>query len=207
MHMNLFGLLGLAITLFAATNTDDIFVLLGFFSDPGYKVRDIVVGQYLGISALIAISLTAALIALVIPPAYIGLLGLAPIALGLEKLVDLRRQHAEPESAPCKPASQSGVGRVLSVTAVTVANGGDNIGVYTPLFAVRTGAETAVIVTIFLAMTAVWCIAGRWLVGHPTLGKPIRRYGHIALPIVLLVLGVMILHDAGSFALLTGGKG
>jgi len=39
---------------FAATNVDDIFVLLGFFSDSTFRVRQVVLGQFLGIVALTA---------------------------------------------------------------------------------------------------------------------------------------------------------
>ena len=59
----------LGITLFAATNIDDTFLLLGFFADPKYRAHRVVIGQYLGIATLVAISLLAALIALVIPRA------------------------------------------------------------------------------------------------------------------------------------------
>jgi cadmium resistance protein CadD (predicted permease) len=49
---SLVALSGLAIVLFASTNVDDLFVLLGFFSDPKLRARDIVVGQYAGIATL-----------------------------------------------------------------------------------------------------------------------------------------------------------
>ena len=123
--------------------TSTIFLLLGFFSDPGYKSREIVAGQYLGIRALIAISLTAALVALVIPRPYIGLLGLIPIALGIKKMIVFWRRHIAAEDALHSTATHSDFRRIIAVTGVTMANGGDNIGVYTPLFAVRTHSETA----------------------------------------------------------------
>ncbi len=34
-----------------STNVDDIFVLIGFFADPKFRARDIVIGQYAGITA------------------------------------------------------------------------------------------------------------------------------------------------------------
>ena len=46
---HLVGLLGLAIIVFASTNVDDIFVLLGFFSDRKFRPRQGAIGQYLGI--------------------------------------------------------------------------------------------------------------------------------------------------------------
>jgi cadmium resistance protein CadD (predicted permease) len=50
------------------------------------SAHDVVIGQYAGITALYIISAIAALISLVIPPVYIGLLGLAPMAIGAKKL-------------------------------------------------------------------------------------------------------------------------
>jgi hypothetical protein len=73
-----FALLGLAIALFASTNVDDVFVLVGFFADPKFRARDIVIGQYAGITALFGVSVVASLLSLVIPRAYLGLLGIAP---------------------------------------------------------------------------------------------------------------------------------
>ena len=192
----------LGITLFAATNIDDTFVLLGFFADPKYRAHRVVIGQYLGIATLVAISLLAALIALVIPPAYVGLLGLVPIAIGSRKLIDLwGGRDKEEEELERHPASGAR-GQVFAVAAVTIANGGDNIGVYTPVFAVRSGIETAVIIAVFVLMTAIWCAIAHWLVHHRTIGAPIRKYGHLILPPLLIGLGLSVLLESGSFALL-----
>ena len=40
------GSVGIAIVLSASTNIDDVFALLGFFADPKFKARHVVVGQY-----------------------------------------------------------------------------------------------------------------------------------------------------------------
>lgn len=189
--------------LFAATNIDDLFVLLGFFADPKLRARHVVLGQYLGIGALYGISVIGSLISLVISPAYIGLLGLAPIAIGLKKLWELRqdadRSEEEPESQTAKP------GNVVAVAAVTIANGGDNISIYTPLFATRSGFDVAVIGIVFVGMTAVWLAVAHWLVNHRTVGAPIRRYGRRVVPFVLIGLGILILSEAGTFGLLRRG--
>src|SRR6185436_9988390 len=65
--------IALGVTLFVATNLDDIFILLVFFADPRFRARNILVGTYLGLGALVLISAVAALIALVIPPFYVKL--------------------------------------------------------------------------------------------------------------------------------------
>ena len=84
---SLFALIGTAIVLFASTNIDDVFVLIGFFADPKFRARDIVLGQYLGIAALFGVSVAASLLSLVISRTYVGLLGIVPILIGLKKTV------------------------------------------------------------------------------------------------------------------------
>jgi cadmium resistance protein CadD (predicted permease) len=158
-----------------------------------------VLGQYIGIGGLASVSLVAATIALVIPRAYIGLLGLAPIAIGVKALVE--RHDKDPPEQRKAPARGSAA-RVLSVSAITIANGGDNIGVYTPLFATQTLVATCVTLIVFAAMTAFWCAFGYWLVRHPRAGSPIRRWGPQALPFVLIGLGVLVLYRADTFSAL-----
>ena len=200
--MNLITLLGLAIVLFASTNFDDIFFLIGFFADPRFRARNVAIGQYVGIGAIVAVSLGVALISLVLPPAYIGLLGAVPILLGVKKLLDLRHGNGDDEETRPHKARGGAFGQIASVAAVTIANCGDNIGVYTPLFATQSAFEIAVIVIVFTVMTGLWLALAHWLVNHRTIGAPIRRYGHLAVPFALIGVGVFILCAAGSFELL-----
>lgn len=194
---SLVALVSLAIALFASTNVDDVFVLIGFLSDPKFRARDVVLGQYLGIAALFCVSVTASLFSLVIPRAYVGFLGVVPILIGMKRLFDLYRKRNATEDSLERHAG-SGGGRTVTVAFVTLANGGDNIGIYTPSFAIRSGSEIAVIGLIFAVMTGMWCILAHWMVNHPKLGAPIRSYGQHTAPIVLIALGVLILYQAGS---------
>jgi cadmium resistance protein CadD (predicted permease) len=84
-------LLGLAIVLFASTNVDDVFVLVGFFADPKFRPREIVAGQYSGIAVLFGVAVLGSLLRLVISRPYIGLFGIVTISLGAKKLFDLYR--------------------------------------------------------------------------------------------------------------------
>jgi cadmium resistance protein CadD (predicted permease) len=181
---------GVGVVVFASTNVDDLFVLLAFFSEPRFRGGQVVAGQYLGIIALTVASLLLSMTALVIPSAYVGLLGLVPLGIGLWKLV--RRQSGDNDTATAPRAN------VLAVAAVTVANGGDNLGVYTPLFATRRPAEIGLLIAVFLLMTALWCAIARGLVRHPAVGAPIRRRGRRLLPWVLIALGAYILVDSGA---------
>ncbi|WP_342048698.1 cadmium resistance transporter [Bacillus sp. OTU530] len=72
------------IILFAATNIDDIFLLLAWFSqrNSSLKASHIIIGQYVGFIALVLLSLIGALGALIIPQEWIGLSLLRKIKVG-----------------------------------------------------------------------------------------------------------------------------
>ena len=188
------ALLGLAIVLFVSTNVDDLLVLIGFFADVRFRASEIVAGQYLGVAVLFAVSAAGALLSLVIPRAYLGMLGIFPILIGVRKLVELG--HDRTQTEPGKALNHHG--NVASVALVTIANGGDNIGVYMPLFAVHSGGQIVIIAVVFAAMTALCCVVARWMVGHRKFGTPLRRYGHIVAPVILIGLGLLIIYNAGT---------
>jgi cadmium resistance protein CadD (predicted permease) len=125
-----------------------------------------------------------------------------PIAIGALKLREWRR--GEPVAGDDGTAIRRASGQVLAVSAVTIANGGDNIGIYTPVFAVRAADEVALFGVVFAVMTALWCLAARWLVNHRTAGAPIRRHARRVVPFVLILLGLSTLYEAGSIELLRG---
>jgi cadmium resistance protein CadD (predicted permease) len=199
--MDLIGPVGVGVVLFISTDIDDLFVLLGFFALARFRARNVVIGQYLGIGALVVVSVIGSLISLVLAPAYVGLLGVLPMLIGIQKLFDLRRGGSE-EEAQALEAGSGAIGQIASVAAVTVANGGDNIGAYIPLFATWSASWIAVVVVVFIVMTALWLAVAHFLANHRKIGAPIRRYSHLAVPFVLIALGLFILHEAGSFALL-----
>ena len=91
--MDLISLVGIGISAFIATNIDDIFVLMIFFSNSTFQKGQIVVGQFLGIGLLVALSTLGALLSLVIPQSLIGLLGLIPITIGTIRLTKLSKRN------------------------------------------------------------------------------------------------------------------
>lgn len=194
------GLMAIGIAGFAATNIDDIFVLMMFFSYSSmtFPAKQIVVGQFIGIGLLVAISALGVFFSLAVPSYIIGLLGIVPIAIGIRKLVALRKKS---ESYPNQVSKYKEKNLAFAtVASVTFSNGGDNIGVYTPLFAKYSSpGEITVLVAIFMAMTALWCIAAYCLVNHPLVASKIRHTGHMILPFILIGLGAYILAESFAF--------
>src|SRR6185437_13493940 len=99
---------------------------------PGATSR-IVLGQYLGFAAILAVAVAAAFGATFLPESAVPYLGLLPLALGLKAAWQVWRDRADGDEDD--PPARSGGPKALEVAAVTFANGGDNIGVYVPVFA------------------------------------------------------------------------
>jgi cadmium resistance transport/sequestration family protein len=205
-------------TAFTATNLDDIVVLTLFFArvNRDLRPRHIVAGQYLGFTVLLLASLPGFLGGLVIPKAWIGLMGLLPIGIGLQQL---RRSEEDDEVAEAENllggveshlTARHAKRRTLrerllnpyiyQVAAVTIANGGDNLGIYVPLFAHQTGLKLGVIVLVFYLLVGVWCLLAARLTRHRTMARAIAQYGQTIVPFVLIGLGIFILIDGGTVA-------
>ena len=106
------------------------------------------------------------MISLVIPSFIRGFLGIIPIIIDIKNLIEYHKKNKESDtnstsknkllrttkfSTPSLPS--------LSVATVTFSNGGDNIGIYTPLFASNnTIDQTVILFIIVVIMTAVWCV-------------------------------------------------
>jgi cadmium resistance protein CadD (predicted permease) len=180
-----------AVGLFAVTNVDDI-VLLALFFARGVPAWRVVLGQYLGFAGILAVAVAAALGATLLPPSALPWLGLLPLALGVKAGWQVWRGGDDP--------SPTATG-ALGVAAVTFANGGDNIGVYVPVFATAGVGGMTVYAAVFLVLVAVWCFAGRFFATRPIIAKALARWGHILLPLVLIAIGLLILIEGGAFGL------
>jgi cadmium resistance protein CadD (predicted permease) len=173
---------GRAVGMFAVTNVDDLLVLAVFFGRARGVVR-IVVGQYLGFAGILAVSVVGALGATLLPEQVRPLLGVVPIVLGVRAFL---RRHDDDGGGP----EGTGPG-VLAVAGVTFANGGDNVGVYVPVFA--GSGRLPVYVVVFLVLVGVWCAVGWFLATRPVVARALARWGHVLLPVVLVGIGVLVL--------------
>jgi cadmium resistance transport/sequestration family protein len=213
-----------ALVSFFSTNVDDIFILMLFFSqvNKDMKVKHIVIGQFLGIGALTAISIAGALGISIIPQEYVGLLGLVPIYLGIKEYIEYKKEiknNVEEEVQDAEENIQEQVvlnqknktlvsirkfirPSILKVAGVTIANGGDNIGIYIPVFSSMKLYPILITVIVFLLLTGIWCFIGFKLVEHPFVNKNIEKYKHIFVPIIFIVLGVFIIIESGTLGLL-----
>ncbi|MBW4481269.1 MAG: cadmium resistance transporter [Tildeniella torsiva UHER 1998/13D] len=187
---------------FVATNLDDFVLLMVFFSQvpSRFSSRQIFWGRYLGFAALVALSLPGFFGGLVLPKTYIGLLGVVPIAIGLRQL--LRREdetEVQFANAPKLPFVDA---QMAAITGITLANGGDNIGIYVSLFAGQTWAELGLTLLVFGVLVALWYWLAQALVSQPLVRERLTTVGHRLMPLVLIGLGLFILIDSETYRLL-----
>ena len=197
------------LTVFSATNIDDLVILLLFFAqvNTNFCYRHIVVGQYLGFTALLVASLPGFLGGLVIARYWIGLLGLIPIAIGLSSVLN-RAEDSSPEveseieQFDDYPMSSFLSPQTYSVAAVTIANGSDNISIYVPLFASSSLGSLLIILSVFFLLVGVWCYAAYRLTSLPTIAHILTRYGNTIVPFVLIGVGTFIVLGSNSLSVI-----
>jgi cadmium resistance protein CadD (predicted permease) len=136
------------------------------------------------VSAVAALGLT------VLPDDWVGLLGLVPFGLGVRGLVAAVRSGDDDAPAPVATG-------LLSVAGVTIANGADNISVYTPMFRTIGVADSLLTVAVFAVLVAAWCAAGSWLGSHQKVIAVVRRFGRWIVPAVFMLIGTLIVIESG----------
>lgn len=189
-----FGLFGVGITAFIASNIDDTFILILLFATPGLLARHVMIGQFGGITILVIISSLAALLALAVPPFILGFMGIVPIVIGIKRLLESRKSTESEHFGTRKYLS------IISVTAITVSNGGDDIGVFTPLFAkYNTVTEFSLLILLLLIMTGVWCMVTYYFFRHPLIISRIDAMSKAVAPVALIGVGVFVIFDSIFF--------
>ncbi|MEJ1238330.1 cadmium resistance transporter [Chryseolinea sp. T2] len=188
-----------SILAFAATNIDDIFILMLLYGNRRIASANILLGQLLGLGTLVFVSYIGSFIGSIIDQRFIGLLGLFPIYLAVTHTISLIRNNAEADEESAVPMKTTSL---IAIAGVTIANGGDNIGVYVPLMATMDQFEKIQLILVFGIMTYLWCVIARYLSNRPVIARQLEKYGHIAMPIVLFLLGVLILAESGTLSLI-----
>lgn len=189
--------------MFVATNIDDLVVLMVFFGrargDRSAIVR-VVGGQYIGFAAILLVSVVGALGVRLLPGTAIAYFGLLPIVFGLRAAWSAWRHRRGNDGEDWEVGGRAGLG-LSTVAAVTFANGGDNIGVYVPVFAAAGPSGMPAYIATFLIGVGLWCVLSNRIASHPGIAHALERWEHVLLPVVLIAIGIAILVGGGAFGL------
>jgi cadmium resistance protein CadD (predicted permease) len=179
--MTMLALVASAVAVFAATNVDDLVVITVLLGSKRFERRQLIVGQYLGIFTLVVISGVVAIGLVVVPDRWVGLFGVIPLALGLRGLVG----HGTHGPVMIKSS--------LGVAGLTIANGADNVSVYTPIFRQEGWNGALVFLVVFAVLVAAWIAAAAYLASRQAIAGVLDRWGHRIVPIVFIVIGVTLI--------------
>jgi len=213
----LLGALNAAVAVALATTFDDNIYLTGFFSETSRRFHPlhVVVGELLGFTVLMLLSVLGMALASTFPPRLTGWLGALPILIGLGSLWELLQRRPEDpgqllrDSAQGARAAQVFRSRMPSlwqvlrdrqtygVSAITISNGGNNLAVYIPLLGNATPRVALLTILVCYAAVACWLFLSFRLTRLPGVAVILSRYASRLFPFVLMWLGFRILHDSG----------
>ncbi|MGH9020185.1 MAG: cadmium resistance transporter [Acidimicrobiales bacterium] len=168
---------------FVGTMLDDYFAFgAQLVVTDAARVRRVVGGQVLGVVALVVISAGAGSLLATVPTRVVGALCVAPWALALRAW----RHRADPVAA----VSRRGA---VTTFLVTLALGGDNVAVWTPLLRAVGVLAAAGVVAVFALWEALFVAGAIALARHPRVVAWGARRGPTIVPWVYVGLGALIL--------------
>lgn len=191
-----------AIGVYISTSIDYLIVLIILFAQLSQNKQKwhIYAGQYLGTGLLVGVSLVAAYVVNFVPEAWmVGLLGLIPIYLGIRFAIVGEGEEEEEEEETIERLEQSKANQLFwTVTLLTIASGGDNLGIYIPYFASLDWAQTLVALLVFAIGVIIFCELSQVLSSIPLISETIGKYKRIIVPLVFILLGLYIMYESGT---------
>ena len=190
-----------AIGVYISTSIDYLIILIILFAQLSQNKQKwhIYAGQYLGTGVLVGASLVAAYVVNFVPEAWmVGLLGLIPIYLGIRFAI-VGEGEEEEEEEIIERFEQSKSNQLFwTVTLLTIASGGDNLGIYIPYFASLDWSQTLVALLVFAIGIIIFCELSRVLSSIPLISETIEKYERIIVPLVFIPLGLYIMYESGT---------
>ena len=190
-----------AIGVYISTSIDYLIILIILFAQLSQNKQKwhIYAGQYLGTGLLVGASLVAAYVVNFVPEEWmVGLLGLIPIYLGIRFAI-VGEDAEEEEEEIIERLEQSKANQLFwTVTLLTIASGGDNLGIYIPYFASLDWSQTLVALLVFVIGIIIFCEISRVLSSIPLIFEAIEKDERIIVPLVFILLGLYIMYENGT---------
>lgn len=175
----------LGVWLFAVTHLDALVVISAFCADNDYRIREVLVGHYVGFCVGLAGAVLGALVAGELLADWTFLLGIVPLSIGLWGLV-YRPPETVVEESSVVPTT---IGRIGVVAVAVIGLSGDNIAVYVPFFADLSPGALVLIIGVYLIGTGVVFLASLLLVYRVAVDGISDRLDRWLVPAVLVVVG------------------
>jgi cadmium resistance protein CadD (predicted permease) len=152
------------------------------------RVKRVSWAQVIGVGALIVIAGGIGSLLTPIPLPWIGILCLAPWALG----VHAWRQRDRPPNETYRRGA-------ITTFVMTLALGGDNLAVWIPLLRANGVVHAIVSVCVFAGLEFLFIVSARSITSRPKVVEWGTKYAPRFIPWIYFGLGVLILIECGSF--------
>jgi cadmium resistance protein CadD (predicted permease) len=177
---------------FAATNLDNLVLLITWLVMPATRPLEVLGGLVLGMAGLIGLCYGVALSAEFFPVQFLGLLGVVPLVMGTRHLVRWWRRGADGQH------NGPGGAAVLTVAGVQLANGTDTVVVFAPLLADTRGELDLWVVATFLSSVLVWFGLALALARRARALGALDRYADLLAAVVMIAIGLYILDNTAT---------
>ena len=85
-----------------------------------------------------------------------------------------------------------------TVSLITIASGGDNLGIYIPFFTSLSFSEIVTSLIVFAISVAVLCYISYKFAKISFVSETLEKYERIIVPIVFIGLGIFIMIENGT---------
>ncbi len=150
------------------------------------RYRRVASAQAVGVAALFVVAAAVGSVLTAVPIGWSGLFCLAPWTLAWHEW----RHRGQPE----RPQFRRGA---LTTVLVTVALGGDNLGVWIPLLRADGVVHEALTAVVFAAWELVFLASARAMTSHPRVVAWGAAHARRATPWIYVALGFLILVESG----------
>ncbi|MCC5894338.1 MAG: cadmium resistance transporter [Alkalibacterium sp.] len=192
-----------ALVSYIGTSIDYIIVLILLFAHirkNSKGIMAIVLGQYVGLGILLGISILAAYGLGFIREDWVGFLGLVPIFLGLKVAFEKEEEGEAEEAVESSFVKHKNV--FWSVVFLMLALGGDNLGVYIPLFAAFSLSELVLTIGVYFVLSAGLLFGTYKIAEVNKVSNWVEKYERVLVPLVFVGIGLYIMWESGTFLFL-----
>ena len=150
------------------------------------RYRRVSIAQAVGVAILVIVAAAVGSALTAVPVQWTGLFCLAPWSMAW-----FRWRHRD------EHATETYRRGALTTTAVTIALGGDNLGVWIPLLRTDGVAQGILTVVVFAFFEVLFLLSAQTLTRHPRVSAFGETTARQLVPWIYVALGVLILVESG----------
>jgi len=182
---------------FIGTNLDTLILLVALYSRFENHPKTVTTGYFGGMVVIGLISFVIGMGGGFVPIAYLGMLGVIPIFMGVTALFQLTRTRST-EATTSFAMENSRKTIFIAVLMTQLGNGTDSMITFSVFLADSTPATDYLIVLTFLAMIGVFAGVALYALKHRKLSDFLDRYGRYVTPFILILVGFYIISNTAS---------